>query len=136
MGKRLLVIAALLLIGCVAAQTTMLDPTKQYAPIDPTKVRVFLDEKDIPGEYTKVAVIHAQGESSWTNENKMIAKAREKAAAIGANGIMVTHLEEPSSGAKVAAAIFGVGATRRGEIIAIRFDESAESKPDTVNTKE
>lgn len=61
-----------------------------------------------------------QGESSWTNENQMLSAARKKAATMGANGIILGSVQEPSSGAKVAGALLGIATMRRGEVVAIR----------------
>jgi hypothetical protein len=113
--------------ACVQTQVTMLG-SKTYAPVVATDVRVFTSEDEIEGRYERVALIHAQGESSWTNEAQMIEAARRKAASIGANGIVLGEVKEPSAGAQVAAAVFGVGATRRGQILAVRLAETDESE--------
>ena len=42
----------------------------------------------------------------------MIKAAKKKAASIGANGIILGEMNEPSAGAKIAGAIFGTGTTR------------------------
>lgn len=44
---------------------------------------------------------------------------RKKAAEVGANGIIMGNIDEPGAGAKVAAAIFGTGAERKGKSVAI-----------------
>ena len=49
----------------------------------------------------------------------MFASMKKKAAEIGANGVILDAVSEPSAGAKVAAAIFGVSAQRKGKAIAI-----------------
>lgn len=109
---------SLLLAACVQTQATMLS-SKTYTPLHPDDVVIYLAEDDIPGTYEKVALINAQGESGMTNESQMYAAARKRAAQIGANGILVEQIKEPGAGAKVAGAIFGVGTTRRGQMIAI-----------------
>ena len=128
------VFAFAIICGCVAAQMTMLGGATKQAPIPEDQVQVFMSEKDVPGEYVKIAIVHTQGESIWTNEQGMIKKAQKETAKIGANGIIIESINEPSSGAKVAAAIFGVGTTRRGQIVAIRY-KPKESNPDTTKTK-
>lgn len=121
----------LAIVGCVHTQYTKLS-RQAYDPISPEDVIVYLTAADIKGEYEKIGLIHMQGEASWTNENKMIAAARKKAASMGANGIIMGQVQEPSSGSKVAAAIFGVPTTRRGEVVAVRvFDSPNEIEVDT-----
>lgn len=112
----------LLLAGCVQTQATMLSG-ETYPPTLESDVVIYLSEADIPGEFKKIAIINAQGESSWTNEQQMYTAARKRAAKIGAHGVLIEEVDEPGSGAKVAAAIFGTGTTRRGQMIAIRLIE-------------
>lgn len=125
MKKLLLGTLFLMLVanGCVATQATMLRPAAQYGPVNPAQVQVFLREGDIKTPYEKVAIIYAQGEATMTDEVQMIAAAKEKAAQIGANGVVLSKIDEPSAGAKVAGMIFGVGVMRRGEVIGIRLKE-------------
>jgi len=118
--------------GCVSTQYTTLSK-QAYEPVRPENVVVYLAENDIKGNYEKIGLIHMQGESSWTNENQMINAARKKAAKMGANGIILGNVQEPSSGAKVAAAVLGVPTKRRGEVVAIRVSELVtNSKADSI----
>lgn len=117
-----LAVCVLALPGCVRTSTTMLSPgLEPRARVSPEEVRIFIDEKDIPGPYEKIALINAEGASGWTNEDKMIQTVRKKAASLGANGVLIENIQEPSAGAKVAAAVFGTSASRHGKAIAIYF---------------
>lgn len=49
----------------------------------------------------------------------MFESMKKKAGEMGANGVILDALTEPGSGAKVAAAIFGVSAQRKGKALAI-----------------
>ena len=49
----------------------------------------------------------------------MLKSMRKKAAAVGANGIIMDGINEPSAGAKIAGAVFGTGAERKGKSVAI-----------------
>lgn len=121
----LLFLSLILITGCVSTQYTKLS-TRSYDSVHPDDVVIYLTEGDIKGDYQKIGLIHMQGESSWTNENQMIAAARKKAAKMGANGIILGNVQEPSSGAKVAAAFLGVPTKRRGEVVAVRVLDSAK----------
>jgi len=105
-------------IGCVTTSVAPLN-NKAYAPIHPDEVTVFLEEDDIPGEYEKVALLYSRGDYAWTDEARMFKKARKKAAKIGANGLLVQRIKEPNTGDKVAHALIGTEAKRRGEMVAI-----------------
>ncbi|NIR49545.1 MAG: hypothetical protein GWN41_09865 [Phycisphaerae bacterium] len=98
-----------------------------YPNVDPEEVVVYVTPNDVTGDYEKIGIIHAQGESSWTNEHQMIESAKKKAASIGANGIILGEIDEPSAGAKIAGAIFGTGTTRRTQILAIYVFENQRS---------
>lgn len=124
-ARLLLPFAALLLLtGCVQTQATLLDGTT-YPPVHEDDVVIYLSEDDIPGdEWKAVAIIHAQGEAQWTRESQMLRKARKRAAELGANGLLIEDIDEPSAVAQVAGEWLGTGSTRRGRLIAIRvFDE-------------
>jgi len=116
------ILLAIFVSGCVQTQATMLSG-ETYPPTLESEVVIYLSEEEIPGEFKKIAIINAQGESGWTNESQMYNAAKKRAAKIGAHGILIEEVKEPGSGAKVAAAIFGTGTTRRGQMIAVRLLE-------------
>ena len=120
------IFALLFLAGCVFTQATMLDGTA-YLPVDAEEVILYLDEADIDGEWESIAIIHAQGDATWTRESKMLKAARKRAGKIGANGILIEDINEPSAAAQIAGEILGTGSTRRGRMIAIRVFDRAES---------
>jgi len=56
----------------------------------------------------------------WTDEGTMWNSMKKKAAKLGANGVILDATSEPKAGTKVlAAALFGMGAERKGKAIAI-----------------
>ena len=88
-------------------------------------VVIYLSEADIPADWKPIAIIHAQGEAQLTTESKMLRKSRERAAELGANGLLIEEIKEPSAAAQIAGEVLGTGSTRRGRVVAIRvfFDE-------------
>ena len=111
--------------GCVSAQVISLGPKTSYPPVPVSEVQVFLTEEDVPGPFEKLALIKLSGDVDYTNESEMVAKAKEEAAKIGANGIILGETKEPSTGAKIAGEVFGVSAERKGQVVAIRFTTSS-----------
>ena len=109
--------------GCVATQATLLAHRGSYAPVAPAAVQVYLSERDVHAPFEKVAIIYAKGESRLTDETAMIEAAKAEAASVGANGIILSKIDEPSAGAKVAATVLGIGVMRKGEIVAIHVRE-------------
>ncbi len=110
--------AAVLLTGCISTSVTKLS-TRSYTPLTPEDVTIYLYEEDIPGDYEKVALITARGDYAMTDEAKMFKKVRQKAAKLGANGVLVETVREPSTEAKVANFLFSTTANRKGEMLAI-----------------
>jgi hypothetical protein len=108
--------------GCITTHATLVDPTAQrYPPVSPDLVRIFTDQSELDTlEYVRVAIIEASGSGEWTNQSEMLEAMRKKAGEMGGNGVILPRIEEPSAGAKVAAAIFGTGTQRKGNVIAVR----------------
>ena len=116
-------LATTTLAGCISTQATMLDPEPR-GEVAPESVRVYRTPESIGCEYAEVALIHAQGDSFNTNENQMIKAAKKKAGAVGANGVVLSTIDEPSTGEKIAGALIGFGLSkRRGEMLAVHVFE-------------
>ena len=107
------------LTGCVTTNATRLGTGTTLAPVPVESVAIYRTASQVPGKYQEVALLNAKGESSWTDEAAMFRSMRKKAAELGANAIILDAVSEPSAGAKVASAIFGTGAERKGRAIAV-----------------
>lgn len=125
----------LTLTGCIQTQATMLDPTTRPA-VPPEEVRVYRNEASIECDYAEVALVHAQGGANFTNENQMIEAAKKRAGKIGANGVVLGTIDEPSAGAKVAGAIFGVSPDRRGEMLAVYVYDPCRARDEASTDEE
>ena len=127
-------VAAMMVLSlgaCVATNVTMLNPTPVARPaVPPEQVRIYRTADQVVGKYEEIALLNATGESNWTNEKAMLESMRKKAGEVGANGVILDAVVEASSGAKVAAAVFGVGSQRKGRAVAIFvFPDSAKTSP-------
>ena len=118
-------LSTVLIAGCVSTSVTPLN-NKRYTPVTPADVVLYLDEADIPGSYEKVAVLYARGDHAWTDEDQMFGKVRKKAAELGANGVLIQRIKEPTTGDKVARVFLGTDADRRGEMVAIYVVSTTE----------
>ena len=107
------------LTACVTTNATRLGTGTPLAPVPVESVAIYRTASQVPGKYQEVALLNSKGESSWTDEAAMFRSMRKKAAELGANAIILDAVSEPSAGAKVASAIFGTGAERKGRAIAI-----------------
>ncbi len=110
----------LLLSGCVTTNASMLGTASTQRPVVlPENVALYRNADQVPRRYEEVALLNSEGDSNFTNEAKMFESMKKKAGEVGANAIILDALSEPSGGAKVAAAIFGVSAERKGKALAI-----------------
>ena len=93
-----LAIFASLLCGYASAGTTMVG--KARAPINPDNVQVYWEA---PRKYDRIAVITKGGGGAWMFDNSnqvdaAIDKIKVEAAKVGANGIILTAIQEKSGG--------------------------------------
>jgi len=117
----LVIAAALLVSGCVTTNASMLGASSSTIrpKLLPEQVALYRIASQVPGQYEEIALLNSAGDSGFTDEAKMFASMKKKAGELGANGVILDAVSEPSAGAKVAAAIFGVSAQRKGKAIAI-----------------
>jgi len=73
--------------GCNSSSAVLVGTAR--APIAPQLVKIYYQA---PSNFEVVAIIDATGKSGWTDQGKMdgaVTALREKAAALGANGVLV-----------------------------------------------
>lgn len=115
------VLIALLLGGCTSTGAVLLGGAGTYPQIAPYEVRVFLHEDDVPGEYERIALVTARSEASWADETDLIRAMRKRAARLGANGIIVGEVRDPTTLERVAEVLTEYEPQRRGRAVAIRL---------------
>ena len=113
----------LLMMGCVSVNKSVLAPNPTGRTFSEQDVYVYFRDDSIP-EHTRVAILNAKGDSDATDESDMIDKLREEAGKLGANAIILGDLEEPGTGARVAAALLGTPSNRETQAIAIYVPSS------------
>ena len=121
-----LVVAA----ACVSTKAVMLDKNVKYPPVPWEEVKVFLSEKDVPGEFVKIAIIKAEGKEGVTTAEKMLEEMKKKAGALGADAIILEEIKDPGDVERMADSIsggLGLG-SRKGRAIAIKFKTSKKEK--------
>ena len=123
MKRRAKLIAAVsvaaLVVACVQTNAVRLGNAPVREPVPEDQVVVYRTADQVPRRYEEIALLNAKGEASWTNEEKMFNSMRKKAGEMGANAIILDAISEPGAGAKVAGALLGTGAERKGKAIAI-----------------
>lgn len=108
----------------VSTNATLIDPTSHLARTCPAAVKLFTTPDRVQQPYREVALLNSAGQTSYSSESDMIKSMRDKAAKVGANGIILTGIDEPSAMAKIAGVAAQVAADATGQIAQI----SAERK--------
>ena len=106
-------------VGCTRTNAALLDNSVKLAPSCADGVKIYSTPSAVEGEYKEVALLNSTANTGLTSEAGMLKSMRKKAAAVGANGIIMGGINEPSAGAKIAGAVFGTGAERKGKSVAI-----------------
>lgn len=86
----------LLFAGCVKASVQYLSP-ETFAPIPVDSVTIFMTPDELEADsiaYTRVAIIHLKGDQTFTSQESIYRKAREEAAKLGCNGLVIPSVEE------------------------------------------
>ena len=114
-----LALFALALTGCVSARVERLSPAT-FPPIAPEAVTVFMDPGELRADsirYTRLALIFTSGDADFTSADEHMRKAREEAAKIGANGMVVQTAE---AGGRYNW-FWGTSSPRESSVMAIRW---------------
>jgi hypothetical protein len=124
--RYLLPAAALAVVAChyVSTNASLIDPSLHMAKTCPAAVKLYTAPDRVQQPYREVALLNSVGKTSYSSESDLIKSMREKAAAVGANGIILNNIDEPSAMAKIAGQVAQIGADAAGQIAQI----SAERK--------
>ena len=117
---------ALALCACrtVSTNASLMDPTVHLAKTCLAAVKLYTTPDRVEQPYREVALLNSVGQTSYSSEADMIKSMREKAAKVGANGIILDPIDEPSAMAKIVGQVAQIGADATGAITMI----SAERK--------
>ena len=112
-------VLTLLVVGCVSAKVTRLVSTV-YPPIFPEDVTVLADISELYADtirYERLAIINMSGDGGgFTDQTDLLNKAREEAAKLGANAILLSGYTQGELGD------FWDSSPNEGSAIAIRYE--------------
>jgi hypothetical protein len=109
--------------ACTQTNAALMDNSVHLARTCPDGVKIYTSPAKVGTTYTEVALLNSAGSTGFTTESGMMKSMRKKAAEVGANGIIMSGIDEPGAGAKVAAAFLGTGTERKGKSVAIFVPE-------------
>jgi hypothetical protein len=132
----ILTIGAAAAVGCTQTNVALMDNSVHLARTCANGVKIFSSPSQVGVAYQEVALLNSTGSTGFTTEAGMMKSMREKAADVGANGIIMGNIDEPSAGAKVAAAVFRTSTDRKGKSVAIFIaTDTARSKAACASAK-
>jgi hypothetical protein len=93
-----LCLAATMLLGCSTSSHVMIGTARP--PISPESVRIYLQP---PEKYEEIASLDATSQGSFAltgqqNMDKAIARLKEEAAKLGANGVLLQGVQDTQTG--------------------------------------
>jgi hypothetical protein len=112
----------LVMTGCVSVTAARLESGPPRSAIAPDSVRIYRTAQQVNRPYDEVALLNAKGDYAMTSESQMYEGMRKKAAKMGANGVILDAVSEPTTGQRVAQAFLGTPASRKGQAVAIYID--------------
>jgi hypothetical protein len=119
MKKIAVAVSLVAVAACVRTNAALMDPTVHLAPTCSDAVRLYTSVDQVQQPYQQVALLNSSGESSFSDESGMIKSMRKKAAEVGANGIILNGIDEPSALTKVIGDVAKTGTVRKGKSVAI-----------------
>jgi hypothetical protein len=124
--RYLLAIPPIVAAAChsVSTNASLIDPSLHLARTCPAAVKLYVAPDRVDQPYREIALLNSSGETTYSSESDMIKSMRQKAASIGANGIILSGIDEPSSMEKIAGRVAEIGADAAGHSTTI----SAERK--------
>lgn len=124
---RVICVVAVAFAGaCVHTNTALLGNAPARPAVAPEMVALYRTAAQVPGTYQEIALLFSDGTTGWTTEAGMLKSMRTKAGALGANGVILDGIIEPSAAVKVLASVLSSGAERKGKALAI-FVQPAET---------
>lgn len=124
------------LAGCVSTNAAVLDPSVKYQRICPDAVVIYTAPDKVLKSYREVALLNSKGETSWTSEQGMLDSQRKKAAELGANGLILSGIDEPKAGTKIIGAVLGTGSERKGKALAIYVPDDSTRTAEVCAVKQ
>jgi hypothetical protein len=119
---RVLAAAAVPLICACGSHTSVIatNPSLALSPTCADAVRVYPGSDQVPYDYYEVALITTEANSVYNGNGDLLKAIRNKAAGLGANGVVVSSLAATHATVRVIGAAVGAGdADRKGRALAI-----------------
>ena len=111
------------LSGCVNTQVTRLEAGPARAARAPQDVAIYQSPDQVPRAFKAVALLDSTADTDLAGYGDIYASMRKKAAAVGANGIILGDQLEPSPLLRLAGEVLNGNTYRHGRATAILVEE-------------
>ena len=111
----------------VSTSATLIDPSLRLATTCPAAVKLYTVPDRVQQPYREVALLSSVGQTTYSSESDMIKSMREKAATVGANGIILDNIDEPSAMEKIAGQVAQIGADAAGQPAQISAERNGKA---------
>lgn len=121
------VFAVLSACRSVSTNATLIDPTSHLVKTCPAAVKLFTTPDRVQQPYREVALLSSSGQTSYSSESDMIKSMRDKAAKVGANGVILNSIDEPSAMAKLAGVAAQIAADATGQVAQVSAERTGRA---------
>jgi hypothetical protein len=119
--------AAVAVTACVGIRVANTAPQHTFPPTCAEAVIVYESYSQVPNNYYEIALITAEGNAVWTDDDEMVLRMKQRAASVGANGMVVDALGTSATTVQLMGAAIGTGdADRKGRAVAIHMPAHVE----------
>jgi hypothetical protein len=131
MNLRSLFAAASALATCachyVSTSATLIDPSLRLHRTCPAAVKLYTAPDRVQQPYRDVALLSSVGQTTYSSESDLVNSMREKAATVGANGIILDNIDEPTAMEKIAGQVAQIGADAAGRPAQISAERNGKA---------
>ncbi|MCR4342231.1 MAG: hypothetical protein NUW01_20325 [Gemmatimonadaceae bacterium] len=114
--------AGVAVTACGGIRVSNTVPQHKFPPTCAEAVIVYESYSKVPNNYYEVALITAEGNSVWTGDDEMVLRMKQRAASVGANGMVVDAFGTSATTVQLIGAALGTGdADRKGRAVAIHM---------------
>ena len=111
---------AVSIAGCGGVKVNSTVPQHKFPATCVAAINIYDSFSKVPNNYYEVALITAEGNSVWTDDEDMVRRMKQRAASVGANGMVVDAMVTSATTVQIIGAALGTGdADRKGRAIAI-----------------
>ena len=120
--KNIFILFVLFFISCVTTNSALIGEKRKS--ISPENVKIYRSFEKVSGKYEEVAILESKGDYEFNDLEDFFDSMKEEAAKLGANGVVLQSINDPTKTEQILDALFDTGIDREIRSIAIYVFES------------